>query len=314
MPLLANYEELLACPACRGRLKPAETGFECRDCIRNYRRVGPPPGWPVLIDDSKSVVDTHQVQHGGGSSQIKRLGEGTRLAWVHRLVTPQNSTAESYVRRLVADLRSQGVTRPRILVVGGGAIGSGIEELYVDPSVDIVAFDIYGSPRVQLVADGHQIPLRDACVDGVVVQAVLEHVLEPTLVVAEIHRVLRANGLVYADTPFLQHVHEGPFDFTRFTESGHRYLFRDFEAVESGAVAGLGTALLWSIDAFLHGLTRGRLLSRLVRVALFWLSRLDARCDPRVTVDGASSVFFYGRRSTSRMTPAEVIAHYQGSQ
>ena len=70
----------------------------------------------------------------------------------------------------------------------------------------------------------------------------LEHVLEPELVVAEIHRVLMPDGLVYAGTPFMQQVHEGPYDFMRFTESGHRWLFRRFERLASGATGGPGAA------------------------------------------------------------------------
>ena len=46
-----------------------------------------------------------------------------------------------------------------------------------------------------------------------------------------------SDGVVYAETPFLQAVHEGPWDFTRFTESGHRWLFRAFERLDSGVVA-----------------------------------------------------------------------------
>ena len=101
-----------------------------------------------------------------------------------------------------------------------------MEPFYPEPRIALVAFDIYASPQVQFVADAHHIPLEDGCFDAVIVQAVLEHVLEPGRVVAEIYRVLKPNGLVYAETPFLQHVHEGAYElFTRFTESGHRYLF-----------------------------------------------------------------------------------------
>ena len=35
------------------------------------------------------------------------------------------------------------------------------------------------------------------------VQAGLEHVRDPWQVVAEIHRVLKDDGLVYAETPFM---------------------------------------------------------------------------------------------------------------
>ena len=163
--------------------------------------------------------------------------------------------------------------RPRILVIGGGTVGAGLEELYADPTVDLICFDIYASPAVQFIADGHAIPLADGSVDGVVVQAVLEHVLEPTMVAKEIHRVLRSGGIVYADTPFLLPVHEGPYDFTRFTDSGHRYLFRSFERIDSGSIAGAGTALRWSIGYFVRALTRSSKLGS-IAAALFFLAQL----------------------------------------
>ena len=82
--------------------------------------------------------------------------------------------------------------------------------------------------------------------------------LEPGRWCAEIHRVLKPGGLVYAETPFMQQVHEGAYDFTRFTESGHRYLFARFDLIDSGVTAGAGTQLLWSLDYFVRGLFRSR--------------------------------------------------------
>ena len=118
-----------------------------------------------------------------------------------------------------------------MVVVGGGANQHGLDRLYQDPSINVIGFDIYGSDLVQFIADGHSIPLASGSVDAVVVQAVLEHVLDPPQVVREIHRVLRPDGIVYAETAFMQQVHEGAYDFTRYTESGHRWLFRDFELI-----------------------------------------------------------------------------------
>ena len=55
--------------------------------------------------------------------------------------------------------------------------------------------------------------------------------------------VYKDDGLVYADTPFMQQVHMGRYDFTRFTYLGHRRLFRKFEEIDSGAVSGPAMAL-----------------------------------------------------------------------
>ena len=201
---------------------------------------------------------------------------------------------------------------PRILVIGGGTVGDGLEDLYDDPTVDLISFDVYASPATQFVGDGHSIPLADGSVDGVIVQAVLEHVLEPTIVANEIHRVLRTGGIVYADTPFLQQVHEGAYDFTRFTDSGHRFLFRRFERIDSGTVAGAGTALRWSVDYFVRALTRSVSLGRIASLCFFWLSYLDRFLDPKHSVDGASSVFFLGRKTAAPITGADIIDYYQG--
>ncbi len=54
--------------------------------------------------------------------------------------------------------------------------------------------------------------------------------LEPERVVSEIARVLKPAGMVYSEIPFMQQVHEGAYDFTRFTDSGQRWLFRQFKS------------------------------------------------------------------------------------
>jgi hypothetical protein len=57
-------------------------------------------------------------------------------------------------------------------------------------------------------------------------------------------------------------VHAGPYDFVRYTSSGHRYLFRAFEEIAAGPVAGPGTQLLWSIDHIVRGLLRSELAGK----------------------------------------------------
>jgi SAM-dependent methyltransferase len=316
MPLVPidAFRDLLACPRCGGPLVGSLASLVCdhESCGYGYSAVGCPPK-PVLIDADASIVDVATVLASEGSSPVARAYGGRLLnSLVRRLAHPRNTTAERYAGRLATDLVTETEGRPRVLVIGGGAIGNGIESLYDDPRLDLLAFDIYSSDNIQFLADGHQIPLKDGSVDGVWIQAVLEHVLDPQAVVAEIRRVLRPDGLVYAGTPFMQHVHEGPYDFTRFTESGHRYLFRHFTLRNSGAVAGLGTQLLWSIVYFSRGIHfRAGQIARLV---FFWLPKLDHVLNPRVTVDGASGVFFYGHIGTNTVTPSEIVRYYSGAQ
>ena len=149
-------------------------------------------GVPALVDFEHSVLDADRLRRS--RAPRSPTGRGSRRA--ESVYTRQHHRAANVARmlRIAPRRRCHGRPRPRILVIGGGTVGAGLEDLYADPTVDLICFDIYASPAVQFVADGHAIPLAVGCLDGVVVQAVLEHVLEPTMVAQEIHRVLRAGG------------------------------------------------------------------------------------------------------------------------
>jgi SAM-dependent methyltransferase len=315
MPLagIEAFRDLLRCPRDGSELTGTLANLTCaqESCGRSYQAVGNPQK-PVLVDPDSSVVDIDSTLASGGSSPVTR-GFGI-VSLVARRLVPRNQVAERIVKRLATDLlaETKGRSRPLVLVVGGGSIGNGVEGLYADPRLDLLAFDVYATDNIQFLADGHQVPLKDSSVDAVLIQAVLEHVLEPQKVVAEIHRVLRPGGLVYANTPFMQQVHEGAYDFTRFTESGHRYLFRNFVVRDSGASAGLGTQLQWSIIYFTRGIHYR--FGQLARGLFFWLPHLDGLLDPQVTIDGASGVFFYGHASAETIGPKETIAYYSGAQ
>ncbi len=193
-------------------------------------------------------------------------------------------------------------------------MGHQTEELYEANDVNLIAFDIYASPLTQFIADAHGIPLAAGSMDAVVIQAVLEHVLEPWNVVEEIHRILRKDGLVYADTPFLQSVHEGPYDFTRFTDSGHRALFKRFTVIDSGLLRGSGTTLSWSFADFVRALTRSRALAFTARLSTFWTSFLNRWLHEGRSIDSASSVFLLAQKSDSTASPQELVAYYKGAQ
>jgi SAM-dependent methyltransferase len=302
--------QLLTCPVCRSTVVVEDGRWRCAtaDC-----RCGAFPvvaGMPALVDFDHSVLTPDALQVIGAAPQSRPLRAG-RVGWLSPL---SNQTARLQVRRMSSALRVEGhgARPPRVLVVGGGTIGYGLDELYADPNLELLAFDIYASPFTQFIADAHAIPLADASVDAVIVQAVLEHVLAPQTVVDEIGRVLRPRGLVYADTPFMQQVHAGAHDFTRFTDSGHRYLFRSFERIDSGAVGGAGTALRWSVEYFVRALTRSRMLGKVFSAGLGWLGFLDRFLDERHSLDACSSVFFLGRKSDQLVPPAGIVDYYQG--
>lgn len=265
-------------------------------------------GQPVLVDFERSIFDKLSYQDGCGSV-LPRQEIGFFRRWIRELSAGQNEVAPRLAPKLV-ELVKLASPQPLVLIIGGGARGSGTEALYQDAVITVFGTDVYASPNTQIVADAHFLPIADGCCDAVWIQAVLEHVLEPHLVVQEIERVLKRGGVVYADTPFLQQVHEGAYDFTRFTLSGHRWLFRGFEEIESGVVGGAGTASSWSLRYLLEALgIRGK-LNTVLTLPFFWLHFLDRFTENGRNADAASSVYFFGRKTDLKLSPKAIVEFY----
>jgi SAM-dependent methyltransferase len=269
--------------------------------------------WPALVDFERSILrlDELRASPGGPRSGSERWSIDRLPGWARRQWKPLNRVAASNVERLSSLLSAPS---PLVLVIGGGTVGNGVEEIYANQGIRVIGFDIYGSHLTQFIADAHQIPLASESVDAVVIQAVLEHVLDPGQVVKEIHRVLQPGGLVYAETPFLQQVHAGPYDFARYTGSGHRHLFRTFEEISAGPVAGPGTELLWSLDHLVRGLLRSELAGKIARGLLFWLRYLDRMVPQAFAIDSASAFYFLGRSAEHELSPHEIVSYYRGAQ
>lgn len=114
----------------------------------------------------------------------------------------------------------------------GSVLDIGAADRWIEPRLqagtDYVALDypatgrdFYGA-RPHIFADGARLPIISASFDGVICLEVLEHVADPSIVVAEIARVLKRGGRAWLSMPFLYPLHDAPFDFQRYTEYGLR--------------------------------------------------------------------------------------------
>lgn len=308
LPLTAIAEKL-RCPRSGEPLVRDGSGFVSQPSGHRYATIGDKP---VLVDFANSVIEPPSAGARSIASEVERPSYSRWLGPLKTLMKTNAKVTSRNIARFAALLRERS-EEPVVLVIGGGSVGHGADALYQDPAIRIIAFDIYASDTVQFVADAHAIPLANASVDGVVIQAVLEHVLEPERVVAEIWRVLGDRGLVYAETPFLQQVHEANYDFTRFTMSGHRYLFRRFEDVETGVCGGAGVQLLWSIDYFSRALFRSRRVGKAFKLAFSWVQLADKIIPDTYASDTASGSFFLGRKAHTVVTPGEIVRFYRGA-
>lgn len=303
---------ILRCPVTGQKLFKKENEYEFKYYTKNREYMYDIcNGIPLLIDDKSSIVSLQDLK--SFKPLVSRKIYKGFFSFAKKLTSPSKTRTKENVNLLISEL-SNIKEIPKVLIIGGGTVGQGMDYFYTSSNIDLVSFDIYNSPNINFIADAHQIPLPKNYFDAVIIQAVLEHVLEPCEVVKEIYRVLKPRGIVYAETPFLQQVHEGGYDFTRFTESGHRYLFREFKLIKSGSTAGTGTQMLWSIDYFFRGLFRSRLIGKIAKVSFFWIRYFDYLIPEKFNIDCASGVFFLGSKSNEKLHVKEIPSCYRGSQ
>lgn len=229
----------------------------------------------------------------------------------------RNIKGKSNYSRL-SDLLLKRSTSPRVLVIGGSILGQCMESLMNTATLDLVESDVSFGPRTMLICDAHNIPFEDESFDGVIAQAVLEHVVDPFRCCEEIHRVLKDQGVVYAETPFMQQVHGGRYDFTRFTHLGHRRLFRNFDEIDSGALSGPGMALAWSYQYFLLSFTTSRTLRILIIIftslTSFFLKYFDYYLINKPgALDAASGIYFIGTKTKHVLSDQDLIKGYRGA-
>jgi SAM-dependent methyltransferase len=303
----------IACPcSLKSSLTCVDKGYLCNNTqcehnvSTNYFTVV--CGKPILISETRTDTVCSANQTGAYIARIS-----TRYPSLKRFFMTKSPITNINCQRFIEEI-SKKTKKPKILIIGGGERGSGTSLLWENEMVEVHSLDIYPSESVDIICDAHYLPLHDESYDGVWIQAVLEHVVEPTVVVNEIKRVLRNGGVVYSETPFMQQVHEGAYDFTRFTVIGHRYLFKNFELIDMGGNGGANIVLAWSIRYFIWSLTRSRLISRVIGISCsIILKPFNKLLSKKSLYDASSGVFFMGKKIEGhRVTHKELITLYKG--
>ena len=164
-----------------------------------------------------------------------------------------STNAKSNYEKLSSLLDDLVNSEPKILVIGSGKSLQSVADRYLDAEYakQTINLDIDQFPTVNVVADGHKLPFKNATFHTVIIDAVLEHVKNPNHVVDEIRRVLEEGGYVYAEIPFIQAFHAAPYDYQRFTIYGIRNLFSAFDELDTGVCVGPSSAVAWILREYL---------------------------------------------------------------
>lgn len=315
---LTNEEvnSLIVCPICRSKLASYEDKLVCMtDKKHTFPKINE---IPVLINNETSVFSQEDFLNNKDTffTQKKMSSSEKILSNLVPQITANVAYKKNYNDFIKSILKIS--KNPKILIIGDSQLGLGTGILLNNGNISVITTDVVVSSNVQVVCDAHSLPFKGDVFDGVIVQAVLEHVVDPYKCVEEIYRVLKNGGTVYANTPFMQQVHGGVYDFTRFTFLGHRRLFRKFESIDEGISCGPGTALAWSYKYFLLSFSKNSTVRKILKffahLTSFYLKYFDYYLAKKTEAyDAASAYYFLGKKTNKVLSDKELIKLYRGA-
>lgn len=314
--LSANAVSLLRCPICQGNLRVSDKGCIClrSTCGESYPVVR---GVPILFSNQGSVL-SYRNDYNNNPTIWRKIRQ---IVKKNIPVLILNVGGGHAIGRVIEAL-SERTQSPVILNIG---------EIHVEPIIGpvlvairqvdnatVIEADCALGPGANLIIDWSVIPLLSGTVDAVVIDTGLEHVQYPHKVILEVHRVLKDDGLIYVDMPFMMPVHAGAKDFSRLSSAGLRGLLHDFEEIERGISFGPAVALSNMLEYFLVGLTLRKsarfLIRATCRLTLFWIKYIDLLLVHQLgAMDAAGGTYFVGRKSRKRATHDEITASYLGA-
>ena len=228
---------IIVCPVCKGHLEGQDKLY-CSRCKRAYRVMD---NVPYLLAEKDYSRESSLSRTFEFKSRIRNTRVFKTLKYIFGADFIPYNPLRKFHHLFLGKIHKGGL----ILNLGSGSIK------YQEGVINV---DIEHFPNVDIVADGSQLPFTEGIFDGVISEAVIEHVKHPNKFVNEIKRVLKKDGAVFIVAPFIHPFHGYPSDFQRYSYEGIKVLFENFEEVESGVYRGPSVAFVNFVSDYLAGL------------------------------------------------------------
>lgn len=191
----------------------------------------------LLLKDASSVNKPEAKDNEISNSVKTVMKRHPRLYnFIKKTVGPSHSPGNRYnLKKRIHELFGDQISNKVIL-----NLGSGTNRIHPE----IINVDLFPFKEVDVVADICDLPLKDASVDGVICEDVLEHITHTVRFLKEVSRVVKPGGIFILKIPFLYPYHSSPEDFFRWTKDGIKHTLKeyDFSIKEFGIHGGpMGT-------------------------------------------------------------------------
>ena len=227
-----SLQSQLLCTSCRREngFAVVSTGLQCQACKTTHPVVG---GRPVMAGDDARTDGSIQVWTDNAGT----LGDrASAKSWP----ALENSDVEShffgklfphlkrrephwgFLGRKVAEMTRAIPADAAVLDVGAGECKYGAllpGRRYVGTDL-VFSSDRHDFSLIDVISEASNLPFKSGVFDVVLNMVVMEHVPDPGRVVAEMARVLKSDGKIYALIPLVRPEHLQPYDFQRFTRFG----------------------------------------------------------------------------------------------
>ncbi len=245
------YAEHLACPDCKAELAATGEAWLCPDCARSFAGVSP---LTLLPSDPKSRALNFTPLRADPRQAARVIAVGPPAPAYFGPMPGRDS------RELLSAVVAEPTPPRAALDLGCGPRDQAL--CFAHLGCHYVGLDTPGT-AADIWGDAHFLPFRAGAFDVVFAYAVLEHLYNPFLALAEVRKVLRSGGLFVGVVSQGEPFHDSFFHMTPWA------------LVALAEASGLLMERLWAGPDTLAALSRMGGYPRVIRALLGAVGALD---------------------------------------
>lgn len=115
-----------------------------------------------------------------------------------------------------------------------------------------------------------KVELADNYADTIISLSVMEHLCEPQCFLNESYRILKNNGFIILQVPWMWWIHEAPYDYFRYTPYGLKYMFEKagYKNVHIQPTTGFFTMWVLKMNYFSLKWIKGSKIRKIITKAI----------------------------------------------